>query len=257
MTGYGIGGHVAVMDSAASSATTPRFSPDRPSGIRGGIVHDLGVAIVSGQLPPGTALQSEERFSVESNVSRGAYREAIRVLAAKGLVHSRLKSSTRVNDRSRWSLLDLDVLGWMFESGPDTAFIRSIFELRSIVEPSAAALAAVRRDSRQLARMGHALEEMGEHGLLSVAGRAADKAFHLLILDATRNEPLMTLSSSIAAAIEWTTRFARDEQQQSRDPMPDHRAVYDAFINADAARAREAMAMLIENAFADTGLMTE
>lgn len=232
----------------------PRFGSDRPNGIQGGIAHDLGVAIVSGRLPPGTALLSEERFSAENNVSRGAYREAIRVLAAKGLVQNRVKSSTRVTERNRWSMLDLDVLGWMFECGPDTEFIRGIFELRSIVEPSAAALAAVRRSSRQLAQMGHALEEMGRHGLLSAEGRAADRAFHLLILDATRNEPLMTLSTSIAAAIEWTTRFARDERQQTRDPMPDHHAVYDAFVAGNGAGAAAAMRTLIDNAFTDTGI---
>jgi len=237
-----------------SSRGALHFGPDRPNGIRSGIAHDLGVAIVSGRLPPGTALLSEERFSVEHNVSRGAYREAIRVLAAKGLVQNHVKSSTRVTERSRWSMLDLDVLGWMFEAGPGTDFIRSIFELRSIVEPSAAALAAVRRSSRQLAQMGHALEEMGRHGLSSVEGRAADKAFHLLILDATRNEPLMTLSTSIAAAIEWTTRFARDERQQTRDPMPDHHAVYDAFVAGSGADAAAAMRTLIDNAFADTGI---
>ncbi len=244
------------MTGKESSDRAMRFSPDRPTGIRGGIAHDLGVAIVSGKLAPGTALLSEERFSVENNVSRGAYREAIRVLAAKGLVQNRVKSSTRVTERSRWSMLDLDVLGWMFEAGPDTDFIRSIFELRSIVEPSAAALAAVRRNSRQLAQMGHALEEMGRHGLSSVEGRAADKAFHLLILDATRNEPLMTLSTSIAAAIEWTTRFARDDRQQTRDPMPDHHAVYDAFVAGSGTDAAAAMRTLIDNAFSDTGIFS-
>ncbi|WP_058755345.1 FadR/GntR family transcriptional regulator [Sphingomonas endophytica] len=240
------------VDTCSLQPTAP--VSDRPTGIGSGIAHDLGVAIVSGRLPPGTPLLSEERFSAENNVSRGAYREALRVLAAKGLVQNRVKSSTLVTERSRWSMLDLDVLGWMFESGPDTAFIRGIFELRSIVEPSAAALAAVRRTSRQLAQMGHALEEMGRYGLLSTRGRAADKAFHLLILEATRNEPLLTLSTSIAAAIEWTTRFARDERKQTRDPMPDHQAVYGAFVSGDGAAAAAAMATLIDNAFADTGI---
>ncbi len=226
----------------------------RPVGIRSGIAHDLGVAIVSGRMAPGTPLLSEERFSAENNVSRGAYREAIRVLAAKGLVQNRVKSSTLVTERSRWSMLDLDVLGWMFEAGPDPEFIRGIFELRSIVEPSAAALAARRRTSRQLAQMGHALEEMGRHGLLTTEGRAADKTFHLLILEATRNEPLVTLSNSIAAAIEWTTRFARDEGKQNRDPMPDHHAVYEAFVAGNGAAAAAAMSVLVDNAFADTGI---
>ncbi|GAA3267465.1 hypothetical protein GCM10020258_37740 [Sphingomonas yabuuchiae] len=80
-----------------------------------GIAHELGVAIVSGRMAPGTPLVSEERYSSENGVSRGAYREALRILAAKGLIVNRVKSVTRVTERAKWNMLDLDVLGWMFE----------------------------------------------------------------------------------------------------------------------------------------------
>jgi DNA-binding FadR family transcriptional regulator len=232
-----------------------RFGVERPKGIHSGIAHDLGIDIVSGKYPPGTLLSAEERYSTENKVSRGTYREAIRILAAKGLVVSRTKSGTRVRERSSWNMLDLDVLAWMFESQPSEAFVRGIFELRSIVEPAAAALAAQRRDGRELARLGHALQEMERLGLHSVEGRAADQTFHYLILEATRNEPLITLSSSIAAAVEWTTMFARREKTRLRDPMPDHFAVYDAIVRGDAEGARTRMARLVANAFNDTGLI--
>jgi DNA-binding FadR family transcriptional regulator len=240
---------------SASKAKLPRFGVERPQGIHSGIAHDLGIAIVSGKYPPGTVLSAEERYSSENKVSRGTYREAIRVLAAKGLVYSKTKSGTRVSERSSWNMLDLDVLAWMFESQPSEAFVRSIFELRSIVEPGAAAIAAQRRDGRELARMGHALQEMERLGLHSVEGRAADQTFHYLILEATRNEPLITLSSSIAAAVEWTTMFARRERQKLRDPMPDHFAVYEALVRGDSEAARLRMAELVANAFDDTGLV--
>jgi len=242
------------MARGAPKAKLTRFGVERPKGIHSGIAHDLGIAIVSGKYPPGTLLSAEERFSSENKVSRGTYREATRILAAKGLVYSRTKSGTRVSERSSWNMLDLDVLAWMFESQPSEAFVRSIFELRSIVEPGAAALAAQRRDERQLARMGHALQEMERLGLQSVEGRAADQTFHYLILEATRNEPLVTLSSSIAAAVEWTTMFARRGKHALRDPMPDHFAVYDALVRGDSDAARSRMAQLVANAFIDTGL---
>lgn len=239
--------------------TTPSVTEDsshrrRPDDVRHGIAHDLGVAIVSGHLTPGTSLLSEERYSAENGVSRGAYREALRILAAKGLIQNRLKSTTLVNERSKWSMLDLDVLGWMFEEKPSRAFVDSIFELRGIVEPSAAGLAAVRRTDRELAKMGHALEEMERYGLRDSRGRTADQTFHLLILTATRNEPLATLSNSIAAAVEWTTRFARDEHESDRDPMPDHHAVFAALAAGDAKLARRTMEALIENALFDASI---
>ena len=151
-------------------------------------------------------------------------------------------------------MLDLDVLAWMFEGEPSTEFIRSIFELRGIVEPAAAALSAVRRTGRDLSRLGHALEEMEQYGLQTPEGRAADQAFHYLILQTTRNEPLITLSSSIAAAVEWTTIYAREERSELRDPMPDHHAVFDALARGDAKAARDCMINLIDNAYLDTGL---
>jgi DNA-binding FadR family transcriptional regulator len=84
-------------------------------------------------------------------------------------------------------------------------------------------------------------------------GRAADQSFHFLILECTRNEPLVTLSTSIAAAVEWTTMYARNERRDLRDPMPDHHAVFDAIMRGDSEAARTRMAELIKNAFGDTG----
>ncbi|MEG9525665.1 MAG: FadR family transcriptional regulator, partial [Hyphomicrobiales bacterium] len=193
--------------------------------IHGSVARDLGVAILGGRYAPGDVLPGEIEFSEQLNVSRTAYREAIRILSAKGLVESRPRTGTRVSQRSRWNLLDPDILAWAFEAEPSETFIRDLFELRMIVEPAAAALAAERRSSLDVARMGHALEEMGRHGLATEAGRAADQAFHDLILEAARNGPLMALSSSIAAAVTWTTIFKYRRQVLPRDPMPDHRAL--------------------------------
>jgi DNA-binding FadR family transcriptional regulator len=237
---------------------TPRDLPAKPrvppSQIHNAIAHDLGVAIVSGVYAPGDMLTGEAKSSAGLNVSRGAYREAIRILAAKGLVQSRTKSGTRVSERRRWNILDLDVLAWMFETEPSEAFIRDIFELRLIVEPAAAALAATRRTSRELSRMGYALEEMKRFTLLDERGRAADQAFHNMILESTRNEAVISLSSTISAAIGWTTIFARRERAAARDPMPDHYRLFDALAQGDPGQARTCMATLIEHALQDTGV---
>jgi len=176
-------------------------------------------------------------------------------LSAKGLVHSRTKSGTRINDRLRWNMLDLDVLAWMFEAGPTPEFLRDIFELRIVVEPAAAQFAALRRDTQDISRMGHALEEMRRCGLQTMEGRAADQNFHRQILLATRNESLITLATSVTAVVAWTTRFARDERQESRDPMPDHDAVFDAIMRGDGEDARSKMLLLIGNASSDAGML--
>jgi DNA-binding FadR family transcriptional regulator len=64
----------------------------------------------------------------------------------------------------------------------------------------------------------------------------------------------MALSSSIAAAVTWTTIFKHRRQGLPRDPMPDHRALYDAIVAGDPAAARETMTELVRLALADTEL---
>jgi DNA-binding FadR family transcriptional regulator len=231
--------------------------PMAPTGakrLHGSIAEDIGVAILTGQYKAGDVLPGEIAFSERLEVSRSAFREAVRTLAAKGMVESRPKVGTRVMDEMRWNVLDPEVLGWAFRSEPSEHFIRNLFELRMIVEPVAAALAAERRTSEQLAVMGHAIEEMARHGLATAEGRAADQRFHTAILEATDNGALVALSSSIAAAVSWTTIYKQRKRKLPRDPLPDHRTVYTAIVRGDPALAREVTTELIRLAHVDTTL---
>ncbi len=220
--------------------------------IHGSIAHDLGIAILTGAYAPGDVLPGEIEFSERLQVSRSAYREAVRILAAKGLVESRPKTGTRVSERSRWNVLDPDVLAWTFASEPSESLVRGLFELRMIVEPSAAELAAQRRTEADLADMLRALDEMERCGLSTEEGRTADQQFHQAVLAATRNAPLVALASSIAAAVTWTTIFKQRNHAPPRDPMPDHRRIYRAIADADPAAARAAMTELVRLALEDT-----
>ena len=216
------------------------------------LARQLGVAIVTGRNEPGSILPGEVDLAERLGVSRSVIRESLRMLAAKGLVESKPKAGTKVRERHAWNMLDPELLGWMFEGAPPVTFVNSLFELRMIVEPAAAKLAAVKRTSRHLGRMGHALEEMALHGLSAEVGQAADQSFHAVILEATDNELLVSLSASIAAAVRWTTFFKYRGNKHSRDPLPEHRALFDAIANADADAAREATVVLIKQAKRDT-----
>jgi len=237
-----------------SEAETAGIRKPRGTGRRlhGAIAHKLGVAILSGEFAPGDILSGEVAFSEALDVSRSAYREAVQVLTAKGLVESRPKTGTRVLPRSRWNLLDPDVLAWAFAGQPDLAFIRSLFELRAIIEPAAAALAAERRDRDDLKAMKDALTGMSRHTLATDAGRAADRDFHDAILRATRNDALIVLSASMGAAVTWTTQFKQRARALPRSPIPDHRRVLDAIAAGDAAAASAAMRALVDQALEDT-----
>ena len=220
--------------------------------LHGTIARDLGVLIVSGRYKPGDLLNGEIAASDRLHVSRGAYREAVRILAAKGLVESRPKVGTRISQQERWHLLDPDVLAWIFEFEPDDSLLTSLFELRKIVEPEAAALAAKRRSNADLAIMSTALSEMAKHTLAVEAGRRADHDFHSALLRASGNLFLVSLTSGVGAAISWTTIFKQRDSPLSRDPMPDHRRVYEAVAASDPVAAHKAMANLVDLAFLDT-----
>jgi DNA-binding FadR family transcriptional regulator len=221
--------------------------------LHGSIAHDLAVDIVAGTLKPGDVLPNEDQISERLQVSRTAYREGVRTLVAKGLVETRPKTGTRVTDRSHWNMLDPDVLSWHFEVEPRVEFVTSLFELRRVVEPGAAALAAQRRTDEDLAAMADALERMGQVTTGTVDGLEADLAFHHAILVATRNEPLIALSSAIGSTMRWSVRLTLTNNPQAhRDSLPEHQAVQRAIAAGDSAKAQKTMSLLVDHALEDT-----
>lgn len=230
----------------------PTPARPRPLRIHGTIARDLGIRIVSGAVAPGELLDGEVAASGSLNVSRTAYREALRMLAAKGLVESRPKTGTRVSQRDQWQLLDPDVLSWVFDTEPDARLIGSLFELRKIVEPAAAQFAALRREDHHLSAMRQALTDMANHTLATDTGRDADQRFHAAMLDASANPFLVTLTSGVGAAVAWTTVFKQRNSPLRRDPLPDHIRVFEAVEAGDGTAAHAAMTDLVDMAFQDT-----
>jgi DNA-binding FadR family transcriptional regulator len=225
--------------------------PARALRLHGSIARKLGISIVSGEYKPGDLLDGEISSSEQFAVSRTAYREAVRILAAKGLVDARPKVGTRINSKSKWHLLDPDVLVWIFESEPDLAVLNSLFELRNVVESAAAGFAATRRSAAHLKTMRLALERMATHTLVAEAGRQADLDFHATILNATNNPFIISLASGVSAAIKATTVF-KSRGPLRRDPMPDHIRVFEAIAAKNPTMAAQAMRELIVLARDDT-----
>src|SRR5262245_38015854 len=125
-------------------ATYPR------RGLHGEVVHTIGLRILRGDLQPGDPLPGDEELRLDHSVSRTVLREAVKVLAAKGLVHARPKTGTRVSPRSRWNVVDPDVLAWRIEAGPDSELYSEVTEMRLAIEPQAARLTATRASSEEI-----------------------------------------------------------------------------------------------------------
>jgi DNA-binding FadR family transcriptional regulator len=216
-------------------------------GLHRDVVDALGFRIVDGEFAPGASLPNELLLSTELAVSRTVVREAIKVLASKGLVESRPKTGTRVLPRDRWDVLDGDVLNWRLDVGVDVQFFRDLAEVRSLVEPRAAALAAMRRTPGELQSIDEALHAMRSSGDDLAAYVEADLGLHLAILGAAHNELLRRLSGVLAAAIE-AGRLLTPVPVRRAEVLPLHEEVVTAIRAGEAVAARAGMDRLVRTA---------
>jgi DNA-binding FadR family transcriptional regulator len=233
-----------MMRPAAAITLERSHYPDRSLHDR--VVHAIGRRILGGDLRPGALLPAEP----DLGASRTVVREAVKVLAAKGLVESRPKTGTRVRPRTAWNLLDPDVLAWQQESAGSPGLLGALTEVRRIVEPAAAELAASRADAADLAALRKALTQM-ERSAQACDGDfepfvQADMHFHLAILHACRNELLEQMSRVVYSALLVSFRATSCLPGRAAASMPKHRAVFEAIRARDPRAASAAMRHLVE-----------
>lgn len=214
--------------------------------LHGQVVNELGRRVVSGSYPAGAVLPNEELLCQELQVSRTALREAIKVLAAKGLLEARPRIGTRVRARELWNLLDPDILAWRCATGADAEFLRHLTELREIIEPAAASLAASSRSAEQLAAIAAALQDMREASAIA-QWVEADLAFHTAVLRATNNPLLMPLAAIIGSALESLLEITARSAGDFKHALPDHQKVFDAIESGDAQGALHRMAGMLSD----------
>lgn len=208
-------------------------------------VRELGIAIVSGRFPAGIALPVEAELGEWLSVSRTVVREATKVLADKGLLRSRPRVGTLPLERSSWDVLDPVVLGWMLEHGPRNEVIRDVSEVRLIIEPAAARLAALRRTDDEAARLVDVMSAMERSAHDEDQYVATDLEFHALVLGAAHNATLVRLAGALSSVLSASRRLTVHGPGGPEGAMGEHRAVADAIVDADADGAEEAMRALI------------
>ena len=130
--------------------------------------------------------------------------------------------------------------------------LHGLFELRTIVEPAAAALAAARRDQGHLDTMRRALDAMSLHTLTWSRAASPTRNFTRRCCAPPRNPYIVSLTNGVTAAVNALTEFKQRIAPLKRDPVPDHLRVYDAIAAKDAEGARAAMTELIRLAIMDT-----
>jgi DNA-binding FadR family transcriptional regulator len=224
------------------------------------LVDRIGVEVVSGAPRSGETLDPEHILAARLGVSRGAIREAVKALAAKGMVELRPRTGARVLPRSSWNLLDRRVLSWMQQTDPESLIVH-LTDVRRLIEPGAAALAAERALSDETATLIAAHNAMGgahqrgEPALFT----AADIEFHHVLLGLTHNPVLTALNSSLEVAIQATFETTSAAPGAVEATLPLHLQVAEAVGHHEPSRARALMETLLDTSasnFADVRRIT-
>jgi DNA-binding FadR family transcriptional regulator len=227
-----------------------RLSGYRISGLQGRVITQIGRAIVSGRFQPGELLPREADLLAEFGGSRPSLREALKVLAAKGLIEMRQKVGTRVRARDLWNMFDSDVLAW--HRGPaldghpvGDAVLRDLIELRQMIEPATARLAATRATTEDLRRIGHAVDAMQAHTRDLARYSEADVEFHMAVFSASHNVLLASFAHIVGDFLKLSFRIQQesytDDDKGAQDNVITHRAVFTAISHGDGEAAHLAM----------------
>lgn len=211
------------------------------------VVHGIGRRIVAGQFPIGSTLPGDAELMERFGVSRSVLREALKTLAAKGLIEPKTKVGTRILAEMRWNMFDADILAWRLQRGADASFFEHLFDIRQTLEPLAAASAALRRSDEDLCRIETAWRAMGPPEQTREGFTAADLAFHRAILAASGNPFLHSIGSVIETALAAAFALSApvDDPERFALALRQHRAILDAVIARDAAAASAAMTVVI------------
>ena len=211
------------------------------------VVDELGKAIVSGEYPVGATLPGDLDLAQRFKVSRTVLREAMKTLAAKGLIVPRARIGTRVTPKTQWNLFDGDVLAWHFHHGVDQDFLDHLSQIRLAFEPFAASLAAENANEEDVKQLYHLAEAMGAPDHTPGTLALADLKFHLHIAEASRNPFMRTVGSLIEAALVGVFKLSSPAEGESRreEVSIAHTRIVDAIAARDIEGAAEAMRKVI------------
>jgi len=221
-------------------------------GRHAGILRELGRAIAGGELAEGMALPRESELQERFGASRQTVREAIKILAAKGMVRARKRAGTFVQPRSSWNLLDADVLYWHPPAAVPQRLLRDLFEIRYLIEPASAQFAAERGEAEKIERIAAATTAMAAAVDDPDRFYEADVAFHLAMFAASGNELVDRLSTILQPLLEVNFSLRRRLGPGGRQAAYEHHAaVHKAIAGRNPLAAKRAMEALLDRASAE------
>ncbi|GAK28976.1 MULTISPECIES: FadR/GntR family transcriptional regulator [Serratia] len=208
------------------------------------LAEKLGQQILAGDYQAGSILPGEMELGEQFGVSRTAVREAVKMLAAKGMLLPRPRIGTRVMPQSQWNFLDQDLLTWWMTKENFDQVMQHFLILRTSLEPQACSLAAVNASNQQTTRLAELMAEMRalhvhfdrEHWI------QVDTQFHQLIYEASGN-PFLTSFANLFSSVYQS--YFRAITGNEVIKLQNHQAIVDAILAGDGAGALAACQVLL------------
>jgi len=233
----------------ARAGEIPVYKVVRTSRLYEQIVQQIEESVLNGSLKPGDQLPAERELAQRLGVSRTAVREAVKALREKGLVEAYSGRGTFITDGTTHAArqsFDLMVKIGQQESSTHLA------ELRLILEPGIAALAAERIEEEYLAAMREAVAVMDRAQKDPAAYIEADLDFHLALAEAVANPLILSLIDSIVGLLrEQRIKIFNVEGGPQRGQVH-HKRILEAMERRDPEMARSAMRAHLEQVRQDS-----
>lgn len=221
---------------------------DRNFSLSQRMTQELGKAIVCGDYVAEKGLPTEADLCHQFGVSRSAVREAVKMLAAKGIISSRPRQGIRILPEEKWNIFDPDLLKWLLERSPSLKVVQEFLQLRIAIEPEAASLAARYADEREIKAIEDSLERMRISGDSMEKMLEADIDYHISILYATKNRFYIRLRDFVRTALNVSIRYTSTIKANHEGVIEDHTKVFNAIKSGNPVRAKNAMLVIIDEA---------
>ncbi|HHP7837325.1 TPA: FadR/GntR family transcriptional regulator [Serratia marcescens] len=209
------------------------------------LAEKLGQQILAGDYQAGSILPGEMELGEQFGVSRTAVREAVKMLAAKGMLLPRPRIGTRVMPQSQWNFLDQDLLTWWMTRENFDQVMQHFLILRTSLEPQACALAANHASPQQTKLLAGLMAEM--RALHTQFDRErwiqVDTQFHQLIYEASGN-PFLTSFANLFSSVYQS--YFRAITGNEVIKLSHHQAIVDAILAGDSAGALVACQVLLK-----------
>lgn len=216
------------------------YVPIQPAKVFEQIAEQIEKRILDGELKSGDRLPTERDLAEQFHASRTAVREAMKILAQKGLIEMRPGRGTIVIDGVHEAMQNSIGLAMKLKLG-EVGGSDNLVEVREILETEIVALAAARASEKEIAAMREAITVMDAS--LSDADNyiAADNRFHEALAQATQNTLILILVKSIVNPLsEQRKQIFAVEGGPQRGQMH-HKRILESVVKRDPESARDAM----------------